>query len=379
VKVCIASELVGGVGVYAQNLIGGLEAQGHEVTVVTPQPAASKARRTVGVEQVGGRGRFLRQSAHLARGVRAVAREHDVVHVTDARFAVFMRGVPAEAPLVGTMNDDFYCGTRWRSWRDTRAMYADWRVRHLYYNVLRLGEARALPRYRRVICISSEVRRSLVRFHHMPPDRLDVVHYGIESPFEPLEGSGARPVTAAPLVLFAGGNFQRKGLDVLIDAAPEVVRRVQGVRFVVVGSSRDEQVMTQRAAERGVADRFDFVGQVPLAELHSLYGEAAAFAMPSKRESFGIPYLEAMHHRVPVVASDARGPSDFLCDGVNALCPPAGRPAPLAAALVRALTDDEVRSTLVAGGVATAERFTPSTMAAETALVYEAAVREWSP
>jgi glycosyltransferase involved in cell wall biosynthesis len=364
----IVGELTGGVGVYGQNLIRGLAALGVRLTLITPTPERAEACRIVAARGAGGRGRWVPQALAFARALAPIRRELDLVHFTDARYALFTaRGAQ---PVVGTMNDYFYAITGWLRARGTRAVYRDWLLRHLYYNLVRLGEGRTLRRLDRVVCISRAVGDTLVGRYGVAARQLALVPYGIAAPPPP----PAAPPPPDPVVLFAGGNFQRKGLDLLLLAAPEVLAARPDARFVVLGSSPDEGLMKGLCARLGVQHAFRFVGQVDRETLYAHYRNAAVFTMPSKLEAFGMPYLEAMSCDLPVVASDVAGPDDFLVSGRNALVVPAGDFEALARAIVRLLSDRDLRRALVAGGRETAALLTVERMAEATLQVYRAAV-----
>jgi glycosyltransferase involved in cell wall biosynthesis len=182
-------------------------------------------------------------------------------------------------------------------------------------------------------------------------------------------------LTAPRRVLFVGGNFQRKGLLVLLRAAPAIAAQVPDVRFTVIGKSYYTRGARRLADQLGVSDRFDFVGRVSYQTLAGYYAEATVLTMPSLMEAFGIPYLEGMSCGLPVVATDCRGPDEYLRNGDNALVVTPGDPEALGVALIRALTDTGLRDRLRQGGFKTAREFTPEKMAAETMAVYHDAVQ----
>jgi glycosyltransferase involved in cell wall biosynthesis len=366
-RVCIVGELTGGVGVYGQNLIRGLAKLGVDLTVITPTPEHAPAGRVLPVRRTHGRGRWIPHALAFARALRPVRRDVDLVHFTDARYALFAprRG----GPLVGTMNDYFYAISGWLSGAGSRAVYRDWMVRHLYYNTMRLGERLTFPRLDRIVCISRAVTEVLASRYALARERLPVVHYGIDfgpADAEPLPGRG-------PVILFAGGNFQRKGLGVLVRAAPAVLAAVPEARFVVVGSAPDAPLLRRLCRELRVEHAFELVGQVDYATLYRYYRSASVYAMPSLLEAFGIPYLEAMHCGVPVLASDVAGPDDYLVHGRNALVAPVGDVDTVAGHLIRLLGDPQLREALVREGRKTAAAFTVEKMARETLDVYRSA------
>ncbi len=366
--VCIVGELTGGVGIYGQNLIRGLAELGVDLTVVTPTPDSSPAGRVIAVPRHFGRGRWLPQARAFARGLRAIGGGYGIVHFTDARFALFARD--RSTPIVGTMNDYFYAITGWFSGDGSFKIYEDWILRHIYYNFTRMLERSCLRTLDGVLCIAGAVAAVLRERYEISPSKLHVVPYGIEygnTEVEPIVCDG-------PMILFAGGNFQRKGLGVLIDASARILGDFPSARFVVLGQSADRSLMERRCENAGVLRAFDFVGQVDYATLYRYYVSARVFAMPSLLEAFGIPYLEAMHCGVPVVASDVAGPDEYLRDEKNCLMARAGSAAELAGATIRILRDQQLADRLVEGGRQTARAFSIRQMAARTLDVYRSLV-----
>lgn len=382
-SVCLVTELQGGVGVYAVNLLRGLMAAGIEVTVLTPQPHTSPAPRTIAVPEVTGRGRFFTQAAKFAEVYRRERITADVVHVTDARYAWGIRG--QGAPVIGTMNDHYYAGLRW--WRPglTRSLYQDWIVRHAFYNAVRLFERPTLRRLDGVVCVSRVVADVLSDEYGVARDRLHVVNLGIDAP--PGSGIGdsvlddlrvATSPERAPRILFLGGNFQRKGLGVLVRSVETVRGRLPAAEVFVAGASRDHDLIAEQLRELRLEECVHLLGGVPHERVAGLFSESTVFTMPSLIESFGIPFLEAMHHGVPVVATRIPGPSDFLVDDVNCLLVEPGDADALGDALIRVSTDRELRERLVREGRRTALSASVGRMVEQTLDAYRDVRSRWN-
>jgi glycosyltransferase involved in cell wall biosynthesis len=112
--------------------------------------------------------------------------------------------------------------------------------------------------------------------------------------------------------LWPGDRY--KGVDVTIQALPEILSQEPTVKYLVVGQGADQPRLAQLAQDLGVGDRVVFVGFIPTPTLVDHYRLADVYVMPSQ-EGFGIVYLEAMACGVPVVAGNSDGSADPLQDG----------------------------------------------------------------
>ena len=166
------------------------------------------------------------------------------------------------------------------------------------------------------------------------------------------------------VVLTVGRLHPRKGqlltLQALQMLAPDVRKRIE--YWVVGGQNKSNYEATLRTA---AADHPDltvrFFGNIPDEELSDLYEQADIFAMTSINhghsiEGFGLVYLEAAAHGLPVVAHDVGGVSEAVIDGQTGLLVPPHRPAQLAAAFEKLIHDAPLRRRLGTAGRAWAAR-----------------------
>ncbi|MBF2066248.1 MAG: glycosyltransferase [Calothrix sp. C42_A2020_038] len=112
--------------------------------------------------------------------------------------------------------------------------------------------------------------------------------------------------------LWSGDTY--KGVDITIQALPQIAQVFPEVKYLVIGRGDDQPRLAQLAVDCGVSERVVFAGFVPSSELVEHYRLADGYVMPSQ-EGFGIVYLEAMACGVPVVAGDADGSADPLMNG----------------------------------------------------------------
>jgi phosphatidylinositol alpha-1,6-mannosyltransferase len=144
-----------------------------------------------------------------------------------------------------------------------------------------------------------------------------------------VDGAALRAVlglTGRPVVVGVSRLMPRKGQDRLIEALPQIRRRVPGTALVLVGGGPSRQRLERRAAALGVAGDVSFTGSVAHADLPAWYAVGDVFAMPCRRrlrgldvEGLGIVFLEAAACGLPVVAGTSGGSIDAVLDRESGL------------------------------------------------------------
>ena len=232
----------------------------------------------------------------------------------------------------------------------------------------------------RVITCSSFMRDEVAAALGADEGRLDLVPNQIDlAPFA-TEPSSVRPELwpeDRPMVLFAGRLEYEKGVQTILEALPELERRVPGVGLVVAGDGTYRQTLEARATSLGLDGRVRFLGFADETRLRSLYRSADLTIVPSLYEPFGLVTLEAMASGTPVLVADTGGLREIVEDGVSGLRFPPGDARALARSAARILREAglserlsrEARSALAARG-------SWSVAAARTADAYRAAMAQ---
>ncbi len=176
-------------------------------------------------------------------------------------------------------------------------------------------------------------------------------------------------------VVYAGRLVRPKGVDVLIRA----VARVEETELVICGSGRLAEGMRRLAQRLGVAERVRFAGWLAPEQLARELADASVVAIPSRwPEPFGLVGIEAHAAARPVVASATGGIEDWLEDGRNGLCVPAGDAGALALALSELLADPARQAAMgLAGQRNVSERFTEERHVEALLAAYETARGRW--
>ncbi|MGH9770373.1 MAG: glycosyltransferase [Candidatus Acidiferrales bacterium] len=205
-------------------------------------------------------------------------------------------------------------------------------------------------------------------------ERLCVVPRGLEDwsglPAElpdPIEGEMVR-------VVFIGRLEPRKGIDVLMRITPHLLDRHPEVRFDIVGDDRIvgpdgrtwREIFEAPLVGHPGLDRVVFHGAVSEERLRGFYRAADIVVAPSRFESFGLVYLEAMIFGRAVVGCRTGGAPEVITDGRTGLLAEPGDEISLCACIDRLLEDPKLRRRL--GEASRAEylaRFSAERMAEE--------------
>lgn len=210
-----------------------------------------------------------------------------------------------------------------------------------------------------VIAVSSHTERLAVAAG-ANPTRVHRVPNGVDLPGGPLAEPAARPtiVTVARLV------DTYKGHDIMIRALALVRARVPDVEWLVVGDGPLRSGLERLAAEEGVRDAIQFLGAVTDAGRDAALDRAHVFAMPSRLppggvggEGFGIAYLEANAHGLPVVAGDVGGALDAVVHEETGILVDPDDPAAVADALTALLLHPDRARRVGAAGARRAREF----------------------
>ena len=169
-----------------------------------------------------------------------------------------------------------------------------------------------------------------------------------------------------PLLMFAGGDWERKGVRYIIEALPLLSKR--NVKLIIIGSG-DEKFYGQLAELKRVRDRIIFVPHS--SNLSEYYAASDIFVLPTIYEPFGLVIVEAMASGLPVITSRVAGAADLIIDGVNGLLLRAPSDVNgLAARIELLLSDAGLRKAMGECARETAEKFSWDQVAQKTLEVY---------
>lgn len=243
---------------------------------------------------------LMEEVAHYAMVGGTIAMEHkdefDIIHAHD--WLTYLAGIAAKEltgkPLVVHVHaTSFDRGTEDQ---------IDSRV----YDI----EKRGMMAADKVIAVSDLTRNIVINKYGIDPEKVVTVHNAVD--FSGRENVKVERGVRDKVVTFLGRITFQKGPEYFIEAAAKVLKRTDGVRFVMAGSGDMMNRCIRYVARLGISDRFHFTGFLRGAEVQKMFAMSDVYIMPSVSEPFGISPLEAMRSGVPAVISNQSGAAEVL-------------------------------------------------------------------
>ncbi|MCC6490639.1 MAG: glycosyltransferase family 4 protein, partial [Candidatus Hydrogenedentes bacterium] len=233
------------------------------------------------------------------------------------------------------------------------------------------------PRAARIIAVSQATANEVTGLLGIPPERIDVIHNGVDERYAPCSEEQIRAARAKYQLpqryfLFVGTIEPRKNVARLVRAWSQVAGHVEEDLVIAGRDGWKVGPIYQEVGRSKYQDRIVFPGYIEDEHLPAVICGATALAYPSLYEGFGLPVLEAMACGVPVLTSnvsslpEVAGEAALLVDPANmeammeGLTQLAGRP--------------DLRDDLIRKGLERAKQFTWTRAAQETLACYRKAM-----
>jgi glycosyltransferase involved in cell wall biosynthesis len=227
-----------------------------------------------------------------------------------------------------------------------------------------------------LLCISDHTRQDLIRYTGINPTRAEVISGGLNQSVSSttldeteVANTLEKYKITRPFFLSVGGQESHKQFDMTLGAFVTLQSRFK-CQLVVVGSLSDPWKVYYKklAEEKGIPDVF-FTGFISREELQHLYSRSLALIFPSKYEGFGLPVLEAMANRCPVIACRSSSIPEVAGDAALLFSPE--KPHEIAGMMYTIANDGRLRNRLIEKGVSQAYKFTWEKVARKTVQVFE--------
>lgn len=236
----------------------------------------------------------------------------------------------------------------------------------------RLKYLRSCQQADHIIAISRQTAADLINYWNIPESKISIIYQGCDPVFEKRVADRRKKEVAAKyrlperFILSVGTIEERKNLMLTVRA---MVENGLDIDLVACGRhTRYADKVMEYAASHGLGQRVRMLHSVSFEDLPAIYQSASVFVYPSYYEGFGIPILEALNSRVPVITT--RGGVFSETGGDACLYVDPDDSSEMAHAVTQALNPDTAAS-MVARGLEHARNFHESVIARNLTTLYK--------
>ncbi|HEM8508952.1 TPA: glycosyltransferase [Burkholderia cepacia] len=405
-KICLLSQdyppaNCGGIGVWTHEVATGLAAMGHEVSVVT----RGHGHSTVDFENGVWVHRIVpvwwpERNEPPLPDIPPVIRDYAYTAFDEVKRIRARRGLDiVSTPIWGL--EGIACvadGTiptmvsLHTTFRLALPFKPEWKADEDYYSLhvekIMRGEEWLLKNAQHILANSKAIIQDIEREYGLRIDRskATIVPHGIEDVVH--TGKVPRAGTQKSVnMLFVGRFERRKGIDLLLNVLPRLLRKYPNLNVKFVGENGlpgpDGKTYVEHFQSENIGasvlERVTFAGVVSKAELLSSYEECDVFVAPSRYESFGLILIEAMRFGKTCVGSRIGGMQEVIVDGADGLLFEPDNEEDLLNVIDRAVGDPSLRVRLGdAARRSFLQKFSTEVMCTALTKFYQAQAREAS-
>lgn len=225
----------------------------------------------------------------------------------------------------------------------------------------------------RIIAVSECTKRDIIKFYGIEPSKIDVVYQGCDEQFRHIASEDLKREAKLKFglpdryILFLGSIEKRKNLMLLARAVRLMAD--DEIKIVAVGRRTDYALEVEDFLRKNkIESRMIMLHGVGFKYLPAIYQLASVFVYPSVYEGFGIPLLEALNSRVPVIG--ATGSCLEEAGGPDSLYVEPDDESDLARKIDMVLFDEALRTRMIEKGIEYARNFDEKKLAGDLIAVY---------
>lgn len=222
----------------------------------------------------------------------------------------------------------------------------------------------------RIIAVSQQTKKDIIEFFSIPEEKITVVYQGCHQVFQSevteKETVCHKHQLPSNYLLYVGSIEERKNLLTLLKSMKELPEQ----HLVVIGNGKQyKKQCLQFVKENTLSNRIHFLSGLSLIEMAAIYQSAEMMIYPSIFEGFGIPILEALFCKTPVITtkggcfSESGGPSSYYINPLDV--------SELKEAIQHIQSDKDLREQMIADGYLHAQKFTDDKIAQNLMNIYQ--------
>lgn len=229
----------------------------------------------------------------------------------------------------------------------------------------------------KIVTCSEFMKDEVKNIFNVPEDKFSVISNGVNLEnfnidFDSTDFRRKYALDEEKIVFYIGRHVYEKGIQLLIEAAPDIISSNSNVKFIIAGRGPMTDELKERVKYLGVENKVIFTGYMDEEQKIKMYKVSDLSVFPSIYEPFGIVALEAMAAGCPIVVSDVGGFNEIVEHKVNGIKILNGSKDSLKENILELLKDESLRKTMAENGYSlVTEKYTWNKIALNTISLYE--------
>ncbi|MDP2218374.1 MAG: glycosyltransferase family 4 protein [Methanolobus sp.] len=342
--------IIGGAGVYAQNVVQELVKLGHEVTVFTPAMLKQKtdfSNMELKINYIRLHEKLplkaLQFWLYLPKEIKRAHNndEFDLIHFNGISYW-FLKSKIVEVPHVVTIHHLVKSAIKNNSLPTFTRLKKIGSENNLFITSI---EKKCVESADYIIAVSEFTKKEIVSVYSVNSTKVKTIYNGIDLNKVDVDDDEIKSIKSElgiadkKILLFVGRiNDPRKGLTFLLESFKLVLER-QNVVLLVVGKG-DQTDLKEIVRLMGISQNVIFTGFVDEEALRKYYSVCDIYVCPSKLEGFGLTLLEAMLARKPIVATNVGAIPEIIENTINGIIVESGNTSAMADAIYMLLQNE---------------------------------------
>jgi len=151
---------------------------------------------------------------------------------------------------------------------------------------------------------SHNISQSLIEQYGTQPEKVICVYAGSNT--KTFTGNLSNDNYSNGNILFVGIDWDRKGGSLLVEAFERILEKFSDAQLTIVGAEPNLDNSS-----------IQVIGHIPVDQVHKQYEKASIFCLPTLAEPFGIAFVEALNHSLPIIGTNIGAVPDFVINGKN--------------------------------------------------------------
>jgi len=214
-------------------------------------------------------------------------------------------------------------------------------LKSIQRKVEKILSAKTLNKSSKILVANNETKEIVNEFYDVSPEKIEIMPNGIDTKI-----FHTNVVKKSKMILFSGVMYNHRGIDVLLNAAPTVIKKIPEVKFVLLGDGPELDNLKKITENLKIEQNVDFKGWIKRDEVMNYLADASIAIGPLRsttvtKNALPIKVLEYMASSLPILSQKDTLANDVLVDDENGYS--VTDPEDLATKIIHILENNEKR------------------------------------